>query len=504
MLTLVAALATFAMMLLTTADAFGRYLLNRPILAAYELTTNYLIVAAVFLAMPYAYRQGANIRVTFLVERLRGTVRLAIDYVVQLVSILYCAVLVVATCQQARHMLATKTTFATLDLPIWPGYMVVCVGLFLTSLMMLIDLPEVRKRRSSLFAGRVATMVYRPLPRDGRRAPARGARSRSRWRRRASSASSSSEATGPSSSGSSGTTPFGAVADYVLTTIPMFILMAYFSASSGLARDLYTAGANWLSRVKGGLAIATVFACGIFGAMSGASLAAAAVMSGIAMPEMRRRGYSDELAAGSIGIGATLDILIPPSVGMVIYGITTQTSIGKLLIAGVIPGIIVAIFLTVAILVWVRVQPLARPGDLRRPRGASAGPACGRIWSSLLLIVLVVALLYTGVATPTEVGALGAFLAGVIGVAFGRLTWAGALEAIRQTIKTSALIFTILIGATIFGYYMAMSKIPQQVVAAVTEMNLNRWVVIVGHRDRLLRGQHVHGRAAAACSSRCS
>ena len=94
--------------------------------------------------------------------------------------------------------------------------------------------------------------------------------------------------------------------------------------------------------------------------------------------------------------------------------------------------------------------------------------------------MLVVALLYTGVATPTEVGALGAFLAGVIGVAFGRLTWAGALEAIRQTIKTSALIFTILIGATIFGYYMAMSKIPQQVVAAVTEMNLNRWVVIVG------------------------
>jgi TRAP-type C4-dicarboxylate transport system permease small subunit len=152
-LTLVAALATFAMMLLTAADAFGRYLLNRPILAAYELTTNYLIVAAVFLAMPYAYRQGANIRVTFLVERLRGTVRLAIDYAVQLVSILYSAVLVVATWQQARHMLATKTTFATLDLPIWPGYMVVCIGLFLTTLMMLIDLPEVRKRRSSLFAG---------------------------------------------------------------------------------------------------------------------------------------------------------------------------------------------------------------------------------------------------------------------------------------------------------------------------------------------------------------
>jgi tripartite ATP-independent transporter DctM subunit len=276
-----------------------------------------------------------------------------------------------------------------------------------------------------------------------------------------------------------GTTPFGVTADYVLTTIPMFILMAYFSASGGLARDLFTAGANWLSQVKGGLAIATVFACGIFGAMSGASLAAAAVMSSIAMPEMRRHGYSDELAAGAIGIGATLDILIPPSVGMVIYGISTQTSIGKLLIAGVVPGIIVAIFLIVAILVWVRVRPAHAPETYvvpARERWASTG----RIWSSLLLIVLVVALLYTGAATPTEVGALGAFLAGAIGFVFGRLTWAGAFQALRETIKTSALIFMILIGATVFGYYMAMSKIPQQVVAAVTEMNLNRWLVIVG------------------------
>lgn len=276
-----------------------------------------------------------------------------------------------------------------------------------------------------------------------------------------------------------GTTPFGVTAEYVLTTIPMFILMAYFSASGGLARDLYTAGAHWLSGIRGGLAIATVFACGIFGAMSGASLAAAAVMSSIAMPEMRRRGYSDELAAGAIGIGSTLDILIPPSVGMVIYGISTQTSIGKLLIAGVVPGLIVAVLLTAAILVWVRVRPAHAPQTYvvsARERWGSLG----RIWSSLLLIVLVVALLYTGVATPTEVGALGAFLAGAIGAVFGRLSWAGALEALRQTIKTSALIFMILIGATVFGYYMAMSKIPQQVVAVVAEMNLNRWVVIIG------------------------
>jgi tripartite ATP-independent transporter DctM subunit len=276
-----------------------------------------------------------------------------------------------------------------------------------------------------------------------------------------------------------GTTPFGVTAEYVLTTIPMFILMAYFSASGGLARDLYTAGAHWLSGVKGGLAIATVFACGIFGAMSGASLAAAAVMSSIAMPEMRRHGYSDELAAGAIGIGATLDILIPPSVGMVIYGISTQTSIGKLLIAGVIPGIIVAIFLVLAILVWVRIRPAHAPAT-QVVSTAERWASLRRVWPSLLLILLVVVLLYTGAATPTEVGALGAFLAGAIGVAAGRLTWAGALTAVRETIKTSALIFMILIGATVFGYYMAMSKIPQEVVSVVTELNLNRWVVMVG------------------------
>ena len=275
------------------------------------------------------------------------------------------------------------------------------------------------------------------------------------------------------------TTPFGVTAEYILTTIPMFILMAYFSASGGLARDLYTAAANWFSPIRGGLAIATVFACGIFGAMSGASLAAAAVMSSIAMPEMRRHGYSDELAAGAIGIGSTLDILIPPSVGLVIYSITTQTSIGKLLIAGVIPGIIVGVFLVIAIVAWVRIRPAHAPETSVVSR-AERWASLRRIWPSLMLIVLVVALLYTGVATPTEVGALGAFLAGAIGAVFGRLTWAGALEATRQTIKTSALIFMILIGATVFGYYMAMSKIPQQVVAVVTELNLNRWVVMIG------------------------
>ena len=274
-------------------------------------------------------------------------------------------------------------------------------------------------------------------------------------------------------------TPFSTVADYALTTIPMFILMAYLSASSGLARDLYTAASNWLSHIKGGLAIATVFACGVFGAMSGASVAAASVMSKIAMPEMRRHGYSDELGAGAIGIGATLDLLIPPSIAMVIYGIATQTSIGKLLIAGIIPGIIVGILLAVMIYLWVLVSPSHAPTTYRVP-WAERWASLARIWPSLFLIALVLVLLYAGIATPTEVGALGAFLAAVIGAIFGRLTLADTVEAMKATIRTSAMIFLILIGATVFGYYMALSRIPQDVVSFVTAMELNRWVVIIG------------------------
>ena len=273
--------------------------------------------------------------------------------------------------------------------------------------------------------------------------------------------------------------PFNTVGDYNLTTIPMFVLMAFFSSSSGLARDLYTAASNWLSHIRGGLAIATVFACGIFGAMSGASVAAAAVMSNVAMPNMRRYGYSDALAAGSIGVGSTLTILIPPSVPMVIYGVATQTSIGALLVAGVFPGILLGVLLALCILIWVTVSPSHAPETVR-----TAWPerwrSVGRIWSSLLLILLVLVLLYSGIATPTEVGAVGAFAAAAIGVALKRLHWAEAVHALRETIRTSAMIFIIMIGANIFGYFMTMSQVPQNLVAVVSEMNINRWVIIIG------------------------
>jgi tripartite ATP-independent transporter DctM subunit len=276
-----------------------------------------------------------------------------------------------------------------------------------------------------------------------------------------------------------GTTSFSTAATYIFTTIPMFILMAFFSSSGGLADDLYTASSRWLSHIRGGLAIATVFACGIFGAMSGASVAAASVMSKIAMPSMRRFGYSEELAAGAIGVGATLDILIPPSVAMVIYGIATETSIGKLLIAGVIPGVVLGIFLALAIFVWVTISPSHAP-KTHRASWSERWKSLYRIWPSIFLILMVLGLLYTGIATPTEVGAIGACLSALIGILMGRLTWRGAIEALKGTVRITAMIFMIIIGASIFGYFMTISQVPQHMARAIAEMNLNRWIVVTG------------------------
>jgi C4-dicarboxylate transporter DctM subunit len=273
-------------------------------------------------------------------------------------------------------------------------------------------------------------------------------------------------------------TPFASVADFTFTTVPMFILMAYFSASGGLARDLYNAGASWLAHIRGGLGVATVFACGMFGAMCGSSVAAASVMSSNAIPEMRRHGYSEELAAGAVGVGATLDILIPPSIPMVIYGIVTQNSIGKLLIAGIVPGIIVGIFLVIAVYLWATIRPQDAPRTPAVPwaqRWASLRP----IWASLLLIMIVMIFLYGGFCTPSEVAAIGALAAGVIGVATGRLKKAGFVEALKSTIRTSAMIFMILIGANIFGYYMALTRLPQHLVEIVGAMHLSRYMIII-------------------------
>ncbi|QDG76289.1 TRAP transporter large permease [Labrenzia sp. PHM005] len=273
--------------------------------------------------------------------------------------------------------------------------------------------------------------------------------------------------------------------DYGLSVVPLFILMGLFVNKGGISKELYAAANAFMGHLKGGLAMATIVACGGFAAISGSSLATAATMAKVAMPEMRRFNYSDQLSTASIAAGGTLGILIPPSVILVIYGILTETSIGKLFIAGVIPGLMGILFYLAAV----------KYSVMRRPEAGPAGPrtnwdgrlsALKGVWAVLLLFFLVIGGLY-GVLdfwplnltfSPTEAAGMGAMGAFLIALARGRLTLSDTFEVLRETAITSASLFAVLIGAHIFSNFVNIAGLPEALLELVTSNNLSPWMVM--------------------------
>jgi len=279
-------------------------------------------------------------------------------------------------------------------------------------------------------------------------------------------------------SGILSTTSLSTVSSFELTSIPMFILMAEFVIISGIADTLFRAASVWVGRAPGGLAIATALAGAGFGAISGSSTAAAATLSATSIPAMLRQGYEPRLACGVVAISGTLAMLIPPSIALILYGIIAEVSVGKLLIGGVVPGILVTltIILTVLFLVW------------RDPAAAPRGPGYSLrekivslkvVWPMLILLLAVTGVIYTGVATPTEAAALGAFGACAIAAAFGRLWRRELLRACVDALRSTAMIFMILIGAHIFGYFFALTGVTQQVIAAIGAAGISPLAVIL-------------------------
>lgn len=257
------------------------------------------------------------------------------------------------------------------------------------------------------------------------------------------------------------TVPFRTAAHYTLTTLPMFILMAQFIAASRIVDDIFNAAQRWLERLPGGLAIATIFAAAGMAAMAGSSTASAASLSSIAIPQMCKYGYSRKVAAGVVTVAGTLAIMIPPSIAFVVYGIVTETSIGKLLIAGIIPGFITAGMYILGILLWNKLQPgsMPRPTQLYswKERWVSLKP----LWAFIILSMTVIGSMYVGLATPTEASAFGAL---VIPLALRRITKAGFTQAVLGSVKISTMIFTIIIGAMIFGYFLTLTQTTQSLI----------------------------------------
>src|ERR1700742_119600 len=274
-----------------------------------------------------------------------------------------------------------------------------------------------------------------------------------------------------------GLTSMRTVTDYTFGVIPMFLLMGAFVSNSGMSRELFRCANAFLGHLKGGLGIATIAACAGFAAISGSSVATAATFSTVAYPEMRRFNYPQSFAAGVIAAGGTLGAMLPPSTVLAVYGIITEQDIGKLFIAGVLPGLLAATMYIITVTLIGVLRPGFLPAGPRVPWSERL-EALRDVWATLLLFFFVIGGLYGGLFTPTEAGGMGAGGAFLIGVLRGRLNRADIRRSLLQATRTAAAVFTVLIGALLFGYFLTIPQTPQKVTAFLTGLGIGSYGVL--------------------------
>ena len=263
--------------------------------------------------------------------------------------------------------------------------------------------------------------------------------------------------------------------DFVLCAVPLYILMSAILLKGKVGEDLFELGNKWLRHFPGGLGVATIVACGIFAAITGSSVACAVTIGAIAIPEMLKRGYDRTVVLGAVAGGGTLGILIPPSIPMILYGAITGESIGRLFMSGVIPGILMCFFFILLVVWKSRRLPLEPKATM-----AERMQALRKSFWGLLLPVLVVGGIYTGAFTPTEAAAVGTVYALVITFGIYRtLTIRDLPRILLDTVETSAMIFAIMIGATLFGFVLTVLQVPQALTLLVTEVQVSRWIFFV-------------------------
>ena len=265
--------------------------------------------------------------------------------------------------------------------------------------------------------------------------------------------------------------PFTWINEYVFTCVPLFVLSGFLIARTGVATELFSVGNKWLGRLPGGLAMATTAAVGLFSAVSGSSTACVATMSATCYPEMKRHRYQDSLATGCIAAGGGIDLMIPPSLGFVIFGIMSEESIGKLFIAGIIPGIIQVLSFFLVIYVVAKLDPSLAPlRETARISWAEKVRSLGDLWIILALFVLVIGGIYFGLFTPIEAGAISSAGALLVTVATGRLDWRSLGSSLVDTASVTVIIFMLLVGAMVFNVFLTLSNLPQAVAGLLNSV----------------------------------
>ncbi len=264
---------------------------------------------------------------------------------------------------------------------------------------------------------------------------------------------------------------------YGLIVIPLFVLMGQIAFNAGISKRLYDVAYKFVGRISGGLAMATVWACTAFGAVCGSGPGTAATMATVAIPEMKRYGYGDELAAGSVASGGGLGMLMPPSIVLIVYGILTQQSIGKLFIAGIIPALFITGWFVVAIYVYCKIKPEQGPSGEKFTLKEML-LSLGLLWETLAVFLLVMGGLFAGFFTPTEAGAVGSFSVLLVAMVRRQLTWKGFVKSLYESLRTSCMVLLLVAGSVIFGHFLAVTRIPFEIADWVGGLALPPWAVM--------------------------
>ena len=285
---------------------------------------------------------------------------------------------------------------------------------------------------------------------------------------------------------------FSVFGSYNLTVIPLFVLMGQVAHHAGISGRLFNAANKFLGHLRGGLAMATIGACAGFSAICGSTSATAATMASVALPEMKKYNYDPALATGVVAAGGSLGILIPPSTIFIIYGILTEQSIGKLFMAGIIPGILMALLFIVTIFIWTWLKPeLVTPAPKTTFREKLA--SLTGVIETFILFAAVMGGLFVGIFTPTEAAAVGAFGTILIALAGRNLTWKGFVQALNETTRISCMILVIVAGATVFGHFLAVTRIPFDVRHWVQGLPLSPNMIMACHHPHLPHRRMLHG-----------
>lgn len=495
------------MVLLITLDVVLRYFLNRPIKGSYELI-EFMMATLVFLGLAYTQTKKGHISITLLTVKLTQAQQAVIHTATYFLCLFTFITITWRSIVAAEALRIQGVTSDILLIPNFPFLWVVVFGSALLSLVFLIDIlkslntvikecknPGLWIALDGIFVLLILTIPiwFHWLPWDLSR-PAMGLVGIGLLI----VLLFSSMSIGPvmaligligfsylvnadAALAILGTTPYRSSATHAMSTIPLFVLMGVLCFQAELSKDIYTTLRNWLGRLPGGLAMSTVGGCAGFAAVSGSSLATAVTMGTIALPEMRRYKYADSLACGCVAAGGSIGILIPPSIAFIIYATLTEESIGALFMAGVIPGLMEALFYIITIYIICRLKPEMGPSG-PSSTWKEKFVSLKNTWGIIVLFILVIGGIYAGIFTPTEAAGIGAFGALLLGLLKRKLNSEKILSALADACKNTSMLLLMVIGADIFSYFLTMSQIPfllsDFVVALPVPPGVTIWAIL--------------------------